>query len=198
MTASGVDAEPDRQLLHHVEHRYQQQQQRQQPITPARPALRGGHHVSRVGVGEHDQQAGSPDAGPAENRRDLCLRRSGFGVHAAALRGNAAGEIVRRPGGAALVLATLAYRNRPVSFDFRGVRRPPTPHHRHDGMLARAGPEGVASSGKGRKPGRDRPVGDALDRSPVDGFMPAAGSIVPSDPCAIASPGSEGEARPGT
>ncbi len=54
-------AEPHCQLLHEIEDRDQQELQQQQPVAPLRAALRRGDEAAGVGVGEHDDDAGSGD-----------------------------------------------------------------------------------------------------------------------------------------
>ena len=73
VAAAGVEAQPHGQFLHHVEHRNQQQQQRQQAIAPLRAGLGGRDHIAGVGVGQHDQQAGSPDSNPPESGHHFLL-----------------------------------------------------------------------------------------------------------------------------
>ena len=80
--APSVDAEPDRQLLHHVEHGDQDQYQRQQAIAPLDASLGGGHHVAGIGIGQHNQQPGAPDSDCAEQGGGFWSGELGFGAHA--------------------------------------------------------------------------------------------------------------------
>ena len=81
IAAAGVNAEPHGQFLDHVQHRDQQQHQRQQAIAPLRAALGGGDDVARVSVGQHDQEARSPDRNRAEKRDGAEGVRLRLGLH---------------------------------------------------------------------------------------------------------------------
>ncbi len=61
MALAGHGAEADGQLLHDVEDRDQHNLQEQQAVAPLRAALRRGDDAARVGVGEHDHDAGPGD-----------------------------------------------------------------------------------------------------------------------------------------
>ena len=58
--AASEQADPNGEFLDHVQRRNQQQRQRQQPVAPLRAALRRGHDVAHVGVGQHDEEARPP------------------------------------------------------------------------------------------------------------------------------------------
>ena len=72
--AAGEYAEPHRELLYHVENGDQTQQKLQEPITPACPALRCSYHVAGIGIGQHDQNAGSDARDDHPKRPGLCYR----------------------------------------------------------------------------------------------------------------------------
>ena len=72
-------AEADSQLLHDIEDRDQHNLQQQQAIAPLRAALRRGDDAARVGVGEHDH-----DAGPGDGEKTTPVesgRSDGFDGH---------------------------------------------------------------------------------------------------------------------
>jgi hypothetical protein len=80
MALTGGDSKPHGQFLDHVEHRNEEQHQRQQAIAPLRAALGGGDDIAGVRVGQHDEEAGSPDRSRANERAgaDGVRRRFAF------------------------------------------------------------------------------------------------------------------------
>ena len=88
VSLAGHEAEPDGQLLHDIENRDQDELQQQEAIAPLGAALRRRDHAARIGVGQHDHNAGAGDgeeAAPAEGGRSESV--DGHGVETQRGRG---------------------------------------------------------------------------------------------------------------
>ena len=70
---AGDDSEPYGHLLHHIENRDQENLRQHHSVALLRSRLRGSDDRTRVGVGKHDDQAGSPErqSGKAEPESSL-------------------------------------------------------------------------------------------------------------------------------